>query len=144
MALFEALNATGHTIVVVTHEPDIARHARRIITFRDGKIAKEIKVPLTPTIRTHEQMRGCRKTVDGRYLVSAKGDRAVLELSADGKRYEMAHSDTPTQLSAPGLPFSLVFRVEPGKEDISLNVAAAYEAASLRRVPPPAFPPLHK
>jgi hypothetical protein len=52
---------------------------------RDGKIAKEIKVPLTPTIRTHEQMRGCRKTADGRYLVSAKGDRAVLELSADGK-----------------------------------------------------------
>ena len=68
----------------------------------------------------------------------------VYKLSADGKRYEMAHSDTPTQLSAPGLPFSLVFRVEPGKEDISLNVAAAYEAASLRRVPPPAFPPLHK
>ena len=52
---------------------------------RDGKIAKEIKVPLTPTIRTHEQMRGCRKTTDGRYLVSAKGDRAVLELAADGK-----------------------------------------------------------
>jgi hypothetical protein len=52
---------------------------------RDGKIAKEIKVPLSPTIRTHEQMRGCRKTADGRYLVSAKGDRAVLELSADGK-----------------------------------------------------------
>ena len=52
---------------------------------RDGKIAKEIKVPLTPTIKTHEQMRGCRKTADGRYLVSAKGDRAVLELSADGK-----------------------------------------------------------
>ena len=52
---------------------------------RDGKIAKEIKVPLTPTIRTHEQMRGCRKTADGRYLVSAKGDRAILELSADGK-----------------------------------------------------------
>ena len=52
---------------------------------RDGKIAKEIKVPLTPTIKTHEQMRGCRKTADGRYLVSAKGDRAVLELSAEGK-----------------------------------------------------------
>jgi putative ABC transport system ATP-binding protein len=42
MALFAALNETGHTIVVVTHEPDIARHARRIITFRDGKIAEDI------------------------------------------------------------------------------------------------------
>ncbi len=66
----------------------------------------------------------------------------VYKLSADGKRYEMAHSDTPTPLAAPGLPFSLVFRVEPGKEDISLKVAAAYEAASKRRVMPPAFGPL--
>ncbi len=66
----------------------------------------------------------------------------VYKLSADGTRYEMAHSDIPTPLAAPGLPFSLVFRVEPGKEDISLKVAAAYEAASKRRVPPPAFGPL--
>ncbi len=68
----------------------------------------------------------------------------VYKLSADGKRYEMAHSNIPTRLAAPGLPFSLVFRVEPGKEDISLKVAAAYEAASKRRVPPPAFGPLEK
>jgi hypothetical protein len=33
--------------------------------------------------------------------------------------------------------------VEPGKEDISLKVAAAYEAASKRRVMPPAFGPLN-
>ena len=66
----------------------------------------------------------------------------VYKLSADGKRYEMAHSDIATPLAAPGLPFSLVFRVEPGKEDVSLKVAAAYEAASKRRVPPPAFGPL--
>ena len=68
----------------------------------------------------------------------------VYKLSADGKRYEMAHSDKATTLAASGLPFSLVFRVEPGKEDISLKVAAAYEAASRRRVPPPAFGPLNK
>jgi len=42
MALFEVLNSTGHTIVVVTHEADIAKHARRIITFRDGKIAEDV------------------------------------------------------------------------------------------------------
>ena len=47
-----------------------------------------------------------------------------------------------TSLAAPGLPFSLVFRVEPGKEDVLLEVASAYEAASRRRIPPPAFPPL--
>ncbi|MEQ1775995.1 MAG: amidase family protein [Burkholderiales bacterium] len=63
----------------------------------------------------------------------------VYKLSADGKRYEMAASDTPTQLAAPGLPFSLVFRAEPGREDIILKIASAYEAASKRRVPPPAF-----
>jgi len=41
MQLFEALHAAGHTIVVVTHELDVAKHARRIITFRDGKIAED-------------------------------------------------------------------------------------------------------
>ena len=66
----------------------------------------------------------------------------VYKLSADRKRYEMAASDKATPLAVPGLPFSLVFRVEPGKEDIALKVAAAYEAASKRRVPPPAFGPL--
>jgi hypothetical protein len=35
-----------------------------------------------------------------------------------------------------------VFRAEPGKEDIVLRVASAYEAASKRRIPPPAFGPL--
>jgi putative ABC transport system ATP-binding protein len=41
MALFDSLNEAGHTIMLVTHEHDIARHARRIITFRDGKIAED-------------------------------------------------------------------------------------------------------
>ena len=51
-------------------------------------------------------------------------------------------SDKPTTIAAPGLPFSLVFRAEPGKEDVLLRIASAYEAASQRRVPPPNFPPL--
>jgi Asp-tRNA(Asn)/Glu-tRNA(Gln) amidotransferase A subunit family amidase len=42
----------------------------------------------------------------------------------------------------PGLPFSLVFRAEPGKEDVLLKIASAYEAASKHRIPPPAFGPL--
>jgi putative ABC transport system ATP-binding protein len=45
MTLFRALHATGHTIVLVTHEHDIAQHARRIITFRDGKIAEDVINP---------------------------------------------------------------------------------------------------
>jgi hypothetical protein len=66
----------------------------------------------------------------------------VFKLSDDGKRYISAPSDVPTALAAPGLPFSLVFRCEPGKEDVILKIASAYEAASKRRIPPPAFGPL--
>ncbi|HTB45157.1 MAG TPA: amidase family protein [Acetobacteraceae bacterium] len=66
----------------------------------------------------------------------------VFRLSADRRRYEVAHSDQPTALAPPGLPFSLVFRAEPGREDVLLRIASAYEAASKRRIPPPDFGPL--
>jgi Asp-tRNA(Asn)/Glu-tRNA(Gln) amidotransferase A subunit family amidase len=66
----------------------------------------------------------------------------VFSLSADGKSYVSAPSRTPTTIPEPGLPFSLVFRAEPGKEDILLEIASAYEAASKRRIPPPNFGPL--
>jgi putative ABC transport system ATP-binding protein len=38
MDIFQKLNKAGHTIVMITHEPDIAAHAKRIIHIRDGKI----------------------------------------------------------------------------------------------------------
>jgi putative ABC transport system ATP-binding protein len=41
MALFEDLNRQGITIVLVTHEPDVAAHARRVIMVRDGRIASD-------------------------------------------------------------------------------------------------------
>jgi putative ABC transport system ATP-binding protein len=42
MALFERLNRErGITIMLVTHEPDIAAHARRIVTFRDGNVVSD-------------------------------------------------------------------------------------------------------
>lgn len=43
MALFKKLNQLGRTIVLVTHEPDIAEYAERIITFADGKIISDKK-----------------------------------------------------------------------------------------------------
>lgn len=41
MAIFAKLNAAGHTIVMITHELDIAGHAKRVITIKDGRIIKD-------------------------------------------------------------------------------------------------------
>lgn len=41
MAIFQELNNRGHTIVMITHEPTIAEHARRIIYLKDGKIVND-------------------------------------------------------------------------------------------------------
>jgi len=63
----------------------------------------------------------------------------VYALNEDRTRYVSTPSHTSTTIPEPGLPYSLVFRAEPGKEDIVLRIASAYEAASKRRIPPPAF-----
>jgi putative ABC transport system ATP-binding protein len=44
MALFENLHRQGNTIILVTHEMDIAQHAHRVIFIRDGKIASDEKM----------------------------------------------------------------------------------------------------
>jgi putative ABC transport system ATP-binding protein len=41
MKLFEKIHNKGNTIIVVTHEEDIARHAHRIIRLRDGKVESD-------------------------------------------------------------------------------------------------------
>jgi putative ABC transport system ATP-binding protein len=43
MALFQALGHTGITVILVTHEPDIAAYAARVITMRDGLIRSDLR-----------------------------------------------------------------------------------------------------
>jgi putative ABC transport system ATP-binding protein len=43
MALFERLHSGGNTIILVTHEADVAAHAHRIISIRDGQIEKDVR-----------------------------------------------------------------------------------------------------
>jgi putative ABC transport system ATP-binding protein len=42
MALFDTLHADGHTLIVVTHEPDIAAHCRRAVRLSDGRIHSDV------------------------------------------------------------------------------------------------------
>jgi putative ABC transport system ATP-binding protein len=43
MHIFKQLNKDGHTIVMITHEPDIALHAKRVISIKDGRIINDRK-----------------------------------------------------------------------------------------------------
>ena len=53
MALLQRLNREGITIVLVTHEPDMAAHASRTITFRDGRVVSDRRQPPHPA-GTHD------------------------------------------------------------------------------------------
>jgi len=43
LAIFDGLNRRGHTLLVVTHEEDVAAHAKRVIRLRDGRIEKDTR-----------------------------------------------------------------------------------------------------
>jgi putative ABC transport system ATP-binding protein len=52
MALFQELNAHGKTVVLVTHEEDIARHCKRVIRFKDGRVQSDEVVENPTDART--------------------------------------------------------------------------------------------
>ena len=41
MRVFDRLNRAGRTVALITHEPEVARHARRVIHLRDGRIVSD-------------------------------------------------------------------------------------------------------
>jgi putative ABC transport system ATP-binding protein len=55
MEVLQGLNEQGLTIVMVTHEPDIAKFARRMLEFRDGRIRKDEPVPARLSAREELQ-----------------------------------------------------------------------------------------
>ncbi|MFZ3101770.1 MAG: ABC transporter ATP-binding protein [Desulfitobacteriaceae bacterium] len=58
MAIFQTLHAAGNTILIVTHEPDIAEYTRRIVRFRDGQIEGDELVENPRLARHHVEEEG--------------------------------------------------------------------------------------
>lgn len=56
MEIFQRINDNGNTIVMITHEPDIAEHAKRIIHIKDGKIISDRKNNQKRITRLHKQV----------------------------------------------------------------------------------------
>jgi putative ABC transport system ATP-binding protein len=54
LALFEVLWQKGNTLIVVTHEEDVAKHARRILRIRDGRIASDEQMTNRPSSPARE------------------------------------------------------------------------------------------
>jgi putative ABC transport system ATP-binding protein len=53
MALFARLHQGGNTIILVTHEPDIAAYAHRVIAIRDGQVERDVRQTPNATLSAH-------------------------------------------------------------------------------------------
>jgi putative ABC transport system ATP-binding protein len=53
MALFARLHQAGNTIILVTHEPDIAAYAHRVIAIRDGQVERDVRQQPSVGLATH-------------------------------------------------------------------------------------------
>jgi macrolide transport system ATP-binding/permease protein len=93
LALLGELNAQGHTIILVTHDPVVAAHARRIVELRDGRIVRDERSAPTPA------------TID-----TAPETRATTPASAN--------NDLP-----PVVPPHAISRLAPWREAVSMSLA---------------------
>ena len=98
---------------------------------------RQISYPLGPNAGITEIL------IPAGYVRTAYDPKFELTTDASGRKtYRGVTGTVPTEIPAPGLPFSINFLVEPGMEHLALKAASAYQAASKRRVPPPMFPAL--
>jgi putative ABC transport system ATP-binding protein len=70
MALFQELNAQGITILIVTHEPDVAQYATRIVEVRDGRIRRDH--PVDKRRNAAEDLRN----IDADVVIDVQAERA--------------------------------------------------------------------
>ena len=64
LAIFQRLNDEGKTVVMVTHEPDVAEHCKRIIRMRDGVVAGDEVVPVPRRAEDELKQAGTQQSVD--------------------------------------------------------------------------------
>jgi putative ABC transport system ATP-binding protein len=72
MSLFQSLNERGKTIVMVTHEPELAAYTKRVITLRDGELVSD--VPVTSRRSAPEDL--ARWKNEHRLLAGEEGEAA--------------------------------------------------------------------
>ncbi len=67
MEQFQRLNEEGVTVLIVTHEPDIAEHTKRIVTFADGYLVSDTRVaePLSAKVILEEKQKALDKSLGG-------------------------------------------------------------------------------
>ena len=95
---------------------------------------RAVSYPLGPNAGITEML------VPAGFVTTVYDPTFELATAPEGRKFYRGKSAaTPTTLPAPGLPFSFSFWAEPGMEHVVLKAASAYQAASKRRVSPPAF-----